>query len=140
MPVGEDWYALDAQSVREVIAWPPVTALPHAPDTVLGLFNLRGEIVPLFDTAALLRLGRPAAWPFAAVVRTGLGPAGLSVSGIPESVELGEPAPSDEPDAEATYAIGARVATFVDVDGLLGVPGWTSGPVTDNRRGEPEAS
>ena len=37
---------------------PPLTRLVTAPPMVLGLFNLRGEIVPLLDTAALLGVGR----------------------------------------------------------------------------------
>lgn len=127
MPVGADWYALDVGSVREVVARPAVTAVPTGPPSLLGLFNLRGEIVPLFDTAALLGLGPMAPGPFATIVRTTRGSAGLSVSGVPESVELGPPEPMEVGIGVATYALGARLATLVDVERML-VGGPVAGP------------
>lgn len=118
MPVGADWYALDVQSVGEVVAHPAVTAVPGAPPALLGLLNLSGEIVPLFDTAALLGLGRMPAGPFATIVRTTKGPAGLSVSGAPEPAELGDPGSKD--DAGVSTAVGGRRAKLVDLQRLLG--------------------
>ena len=46
MPVGAELYAVPMESVREVVADPPITTLATAPPLVLGLFNLRGQIVP----------------------------------------------------------------------------------------------
>lgn len=121
MPVGSDWYAIEMAKVREVVASPMLASVPTAPATLLGVFNLRGEIVPLFDTAALLGLDRVEAPSHATVVDTALGPAGLAVSAIPESVELGEPTGSAEsPSAIASYTLGSRLATLIDVDTLLG--------------------
>jgi purine-binding chemotaxis protein CheW len=37
--------------VEEVLDWPLLTRLPLAPAYVLGIFNLRGAIVPLIDIA-----------------------------------------------------------------------------------------
>jgi hypothetical protein len=120
VPVGLDLYAVPMESVREVVATPCPCALPTGPAAVVGLFNLRGEIVPLFDTAALLGVGRLSAWPFAAVVQTRLGPAGLAGSGLPESVLLGEPiGPSESHGTMGVYALGRRLAALVDVEALL---------------------
>ena len=44
---------------------------------ILGLFNLRGEIVPLLDTAVLLGIGRTESVVFAVVLHTHQGPVGL---------------------------------------------------------------
>lgn len=122
VPVGDDWYALDVRSVREIVARPIVTAVPTGPRSLLGLFNLRGEIVPLFDTASLVGLAWTAAGPFAAIVQTSLGLAGLSVSGVPESVELTDEQAIDAGTASGlpTYALGSRLATLVDVEHILG--------------------
>ena len=68
LPVGDDIYALPVDWVREVVAAPPVTRLVTAPSVVLGLFNLRGEIVPLLDIAALLSIGKVRTTAFAVVV------------------------------------------------------------------------
>ena len=121
MPLGEDWYAIEMAKVREVVASPMLASVPTAPATLLGVFNLRGEIVPLFDTAALLGLGRGPAPSHATVVETALGPAGLVASAMPESVELGEPTgATDTPGTVASFAVGSRLATLIDVDILLG--------------------
>lgn len=119
LPVDDEWYAVDVRSVREVIARPVVTRVPTAPSPLLGLFNLRGEIVPLFDTATLLGLGPMAVGPFAAIVETPAGQAGLSVSGLPEWVDLDEATPIETGAGAAIYAFGARQATQVDVGRLL---------------------
>ena len=37
--------------VEEVVDWPIVTRIPLAPSFLMGVFNLRGTIVPLMDIA-----------------------------------------------------------------------------------------
>lgn len=59
-------FATDIMSVREIRGWTASVALPHAPDYMLGMINLRGQILPVIDFAA--RLGLPAATPNAASV------------------------------------------------------------------------
>ena len=131
MPVGLDWYAVPMSSVREVVSRPLLTHVPTAPDAVLGLFNLRGEIVPLFDTAALLGTGHVEEASYCTVVLTPLGPGGLAATGVPEATELGEPSGGAEiPGGVATYALGSRPATLLDIDALLAparTGGWSQG-------------
>ena len=120
LPVGDDWYALEMTWVCEVVASPLVTALPTAPSSVLGVFNLRGEIVPLFDTAALLGLGSARDGSFAAVVDASLGPVGFRATGVPESIELGTPlGPTEMEGTAGSYAVGMRIAILLDPDVLL---------------------
>jgi purine-binding chemotaxis protein CheW len=108
------------ESVREVVAAPRLCSVPTAPAAPLGLFNLRGEVLPLLDTATLIGLGRLEEWPFAAVVRTPLGSAGLAASGWPESVLLDEPmGPSESHGTTGVYAAGRRLAVLIDVDALV---------------------
>lgn len=59
-------FATDIMAVREIRGWTASVALPHAPDYMLGMINLRGQILPVIDFAA--RLGLPAAQPNAASV------------------------------------------------------------------------
>jgi purine-binding chemotaxis protein CheW len=120
LPVGLDLYAVPMESVREVVAAPRLCSVPTAPATLLGLFNLRGEILPLLDTASLIGLGRLDEWRFAAVIRTPLGSAGLGVSGWPESALLDEPmGPSESQGTSGVYAVGQRLAVLIDVDALV---------------------
>jgi purine-binding chemotaxis protein CheW len=120
LPVGADLYAIAIDWVREVVGKPRLTRLPGTPPSVLGVFNLRGEIVPLFDTAALLGVGTTTSGPFAAVVESRLGLAGLATTGTPEAAALGDPmGPSDLAGATASYALGRRVVTLIDLEVLL---------------------
>ena len=119
------------EALREVVRAPLLTGLPTAPALILGLFNLRGEIVPLLDTPALMGLSRLPGWSFAAVVRSSLGPAGLAATALPEPATLGEPVGSSASRATSgTYAVpplirrlegrlGRRLAVLLDVEELL---------------------
>ena len=50
-------FCLEITQIREIRRWTPVTALPHTPDDVLGVMNLRGAVIPIFDLAARFGLG-----------------------------------------------------------------------------------
>ena len=45
---GED-YAIAITRIREIILMKPITRLPHVPDAVEGLINLRGSVIPLIN-------------------------------------------------------------------------------------------
>jgi purine-binding chemotaxis protein CheW len=47
--IGGEVFALDADSVREILDIIPVTEVPGARDFVPGLINVRGRVVPLAD-------------------------------------------------------------------------------------------
>jgi purine-binding chemotaxis protein CheW len=49
LEVGGVNYALNIQSVREIIRPLPMQVLPHAPDTVIGVIDHRGDVVPVVD-------------------------------------------------------------------------------------------
>ncbi len=42
-------YAIDINSVREVLDLPKITAVPNMPTYVRGVINLRGKVVPVID-------------------------------------------------------------------------------------------
>jgi purine-binding chemotaxis protein CheW len=42
-------YGLGILAVQEIRCWSPVTPIPHQPDWVLGVMDLRGVIVPVID-------------------------------------------------------------------------------------------
>ena len=48
---GRERFCLPVLDVEEVLEWPIVTRIPLAPGYMLGIFNLRGTIVPLIDIA-----------------------------------------------------------------------------------------
>lgn len=48
---GRERFCLPVLEVEEVVDWPIVTRVPLAPAFLMGVFNLRGTIVPLVDIA-----------------------------------------------------------------------------------------
>jgi len=120
LPVGPEWYAVDTAWAREVVAAPLAVPLPTAPPSVLGVFNLRGEIIPLFDAGALLGVGGSGDHPYAVVVDTALGPAALAAHAVPEVAVLGEQTGgADLPGAVSTHAVDDRLAVLLDVEAVL---------------------
>src|ERR1700754_4944108 len=53
---GEQEFGADIMAIREIRGWTETTPLPHAPDFVRGVINLRGVVLPVVDLKA--RLGR----------------------------------------------------------------------------------
>lgn len=49
-------YAISLAFVREVIPYDTITRVPGMPDTVRGVTNLRGSVVPVIDLAIKFRL------------------------------------------------------------------------------------
>jgi chemotaxis signal transduction protein len=48
---GRERFCLKVLDVDEVVEWPKVTSVPLGPPFLMGIFNLRGTIVPLIDIA-----------------------------------------------------------------------------------------
>src|SRR3974390_3474660 len=79
---GRERFCLPVLDVEEVVEWPLITRLPLAPAYMLGIFNLRGAIVPLIDIA--LTEGRRAG-----LLPTHVVVASLRSEGAPEDGRLG---------------------------------------------------
>lgn len=48
---GRERFCLAVLDVEEVVEWPSVTKMPLSPSFLMGIFNLRGSIVPVVDIA-----------------------------------------------------------------------------------------
>ena len=48
---GRERFCLAVLDVEEVVEWPKLTKLPLGPAFLMGIFNLRGSIVPVIDIA-----------------------------------------------------------------------------------------
>lgn len=120
LPVGDERYAIDTARVREVASGPRATPLPGAPSWVLGVINLRGEVVPLLDTVAMLGLGAMPSPGFAVVVELAAGPAALGATGMPEVATLDEAlGPSELPGALGRHRVDRDLVVLLDPDALL---------------------
>jgi purine-binding chemotaxis protein CheW len=122
LPVSGELYAIPAGWAREVVIAPRPTPLVTAPTVVLGLFNLRGEIIPLLDTVGLLGVGRIESPDYAVVLRCPQGPAALATTGLPQHVELGFRVGTSELDAtDGCYRVDQNAAVLLAPGRLLGL-------------------
>lgn len=48
---GRERFCFSVLDVEEVVEWPRLTRIPLAPSFLMGIFNLRGTIVPVVDIA-----------------------------------------------------------------------------------------
>jgi purine-binding chemotaxis protein CheW len=92
--VADQEYSVDIMSVREIRGWTQATSLPHAPDYVRGVINLRGSVLPVVDLAKRLGIeaGDPNERSVIIVVDMGGRTVGLRVDAVSDilSIPLGE--------------------------------------------------
>jgi purine-binding chemotaxis protein CheW len=100
--LGKECYAVAIELVREIVRVPPLTEVPRAAGNLLGVMNLRGEVLPVYDIKPRLRLqsrlpviagpdANPSALPRGAriiVLRLEGGDAGILVDAVSEVVRL----------------------------------------------------
>jgi chemotaxis signal transduction protein len=120
--VGEH-YALPVQQVLEVADLSGVAPVPGAPATVVGVGNLRGQVIPMIDLAMTLGLGggEPSR---CVVVESGELRAGLLVDEVLDVEEL----PPASEQVESEYLLGACLldgvlVAMLDVGAVLSLVG-----------------
>ena len=55
--LGSGTYAIPVQNVAEVLPKQPIVCVPKSPKHILGIINLRGEIVTVADARSMFGLG-----------------------------------------------------------------------------------
>ena len=55
--LGEELFGVEVTRAREILSVTPVTKVPQTPEYLLGVINLRGQVVPVVDMR--LKLGLP---------------------------------------------------------------------------------
>lgn len=108
--LGQATFCLPLTSVREVDRLPPVTPVPHVPAWVLGLVNLRGEVLSAVDLATFLGLDAPRPGRDARILscRSGGMEAGLVIDAIKDIREL-----SDDGLRPPVGPVAGRIARYL---------------------------
>jgi purine-binding chemotaxis protein CheW len=129
---GRERFCFPVLDVEEVLDWPLVTKLPLAPAYVLGIFNLRGVIIPLIDIA-LTEGRRPGLLPKHVVVaslrgdthhddlRVGIAADEVIGTYSVNADDLLEQAPENVPHCVAMLRHDDRLALVIDLRRLLEV-------------------
>jgi purine-binding chemotaxis protein CheW len=120
MAAGSAYFAVPMASVHQVLRHPLVTRIPLSPAGLLGIVNVRGEVVPLLDTAVLTGTGTLTAPPFAVLVSSGEEMVALAAEELPIAADLDEPVGGGAGPGEiAVYSNGGRLVVLIDVEELV---------------------
>ena len=117
---GAEDYALPVDSVLEVAELGEVAPVPGAPAEVLGVRNLRGQVIPVIDLAALFGLANDAPFGRIVVTEDDDGSAGLAVEAVLDVTDLPDPPEeSDSPYLAGAALIDGTLVGVVDVGAVL---------------------
>jgi purine-binding chemotaxis protein CheW len=94
MRVGKEAYALPVEHVIEVAELGDIAPVPGAASTVLGVRNLRGQVLPVFDLAAIFGVAREGGPSRLVVAEHDGRRAGFAVDAVTDVGEL--PPPTEE--------------------------------------------
>jgi purine-binding chemotaxis protein CheW len=120
MAAASAYFAVPMASVHQVLRHPLVTRIPLSPAGLLGVVNVRGEVVPLLDTAVLTGTGTLNAPPFAVLVGAGDEMVALAAEELPIAADLDEPVGGGTGPGEiAVYSNGGRLVVLIDVEELV---------------------
>ena len=129
-------YAIDILKVQEMKSGVKITALPMTPETVCGLLNVRGEIVPIIDLRQRLAMVKKEVDINTVVILLTVSEreqqrpriVGMVVDSVSESREIAQQSIKSAPDfSEQRHAIyikgiaeiDDKVVTILDSDILL---------------------
>jgi purine-binding chemotaxis protein CheW len=134
MLAGEE-YGVDILRVQEIKGWGKVTRIPHTPDYVLGVINLRGAVVPILDLRRRFGLETIDFGPTTVVIvmRVGAGQeertVGVVVDAVSEVYNVNTAEAMPPPDVcgnvdtvfvKALATIDEKMLMLLDIDRLIG--------------------
>ena len=88
--VGTEHYAIDIIHILEIVKPSRISILPSASEQILGLINLRGNIVPVINTHKLFQLPPPEDTENARIILVDIDKSilGFNVDGVSQVIEL----------------------------------------------------
>lgn len=112
---GQQEFGANIMTIREIRGWTETTPLPHAPDFVRGVINLRGVVLPVVDLKARLGRGLSEANPkdVIIVVKAGERTIGLLVDAVSDIMTVTaadiQPTPDLARDSQSAFVEGIAV-------------------------------
>lgn len=128
--VGTQEFCVDIMTVREIRGWTQATRLPHVPDFVNGVINLRGTVLPVIDLA--VRFGgtsrSPSARDVIIVTQVDAQLVGLLVDGVSDILSISKASVQPTPDVgselaekfvKGLIAVDGRMISLIDLEDVL---------------------
>lgn len=128
--LGDEEYAIDILKVQEIRGYENVTRIANTPESIKGVTNLRGVIVPILDMRIRFRLSEPTYNEHTVVIVVNIGTriVGIVVDGVSDVLSLSEnqikPVPEFGVGLPLAYLQGLgnledRMLVLVNIDKLL---------------------
>ncbi|GAC1683308.1 MAG: hypothetical protein NVS9B3_01180 [Gemmatimonadaceae bacterium] len=124
--VGAELFATDLAAVEEAVELPEVRALPEMADAMLGIFDLRGRMTPIYTPERALGVARSVPGGVALLMRAGERRVALAVDDVddvlrPDLALLRDP-PTLGAVGETILGVlrqGSQLIAIVDADALV---------------------
>lgn len=124
--LGGERFAASLAAIDEAVDLPELHPIPESPPDLLGVFELRGRLVPLYSAARALRLDAPDGIPPCAFILSHAGMRiGIAVDGLDDAVAIPAESLREAPDSEdgdgvllGVAHVGAGVVTIVSASAL----------------------
>jgi purine-binding chemotaxis protein CheW len=128
--LGDEEYAIDIMTIKEIIGIMDITLVPRADDSIRGIISLRGAIIPVFDIRNRLGLREPGDSNKGRIIVISIDREliGITVNGVAEVVKIRgldiEPTPFTISGIDAEYIRGivrykGRIVILLDIVRLL---------------------
>jgi len=128
--LGDQDFALDIMSVREIRGWIASTPFPHAPPYIKGMINLRGVILAIVDLAERLALPtrEPDPSSVVVVVEAGSRTVGLVVDAVCDIITVTKDMIQAPPDVGSSSSVQlvkglltleGRIVSVIDISTIL---------------------
>lgn len=123
--IGREQYALPTTSAREVINYDQPRRLPGADAWVLGVINVRGEIIPICDLSAALGLAVTPAATKIIICDVESGSVGLMVDEVTSVMTISEdeithPKTLNHPALAGVVNLETGLVVLLDLDEAIG--------------------
>ena len=115
--IGDDHYGIDIMAVREIKDWTAIRHLPHQPDYVRGICNLRGAFIPIVDLRCRFGQGLTEPTPLHVfiIVQIGRQQVGLLADRVSDIVSVERANIKPVPEVEGTRGLGF-LSGLVNID------------------------
>jgi purine-binding chemotaxis protein CheW len=134
--LGREHFGIRVLKVREIMGLLDITAVPHTPVFVKGVFNLRGKVIPVIDLRIRFQMPELEYSPRTCIIVVSLDgkdepvPMGLIVDGVAEVLNIAESDIEAPPvfgnELDTSYLLGiakvrGEVKLLLDIDRALNV-------------------
>lgn len=128
--LGDENYALDILTVKEIRGYESVTKIANAPPFIKGVINLRGDIVPIVDLRIKFSVGKVTYDEFTIVIVLHIDKriVGIVVDGVSDVVSLNKDQVRPPPDFGVAFnsryllglaTVNEQMIILVDINELI---------------------